>query len=133
MTKKILEHLIEQGYLHVLYALLVEIILLLLISFAGLFTLETILPGLISTRFVIGKIIITVTLLVFFTAFLGNMLDIEFPLAPSRLMRSLFIGGTLWIISISVISLISFPFWSIPLFLLTFGAIRYLAFKEIRN
>ena len=133
MIKNLLEKFQKNGYIHVLYALLVEIILLILLSFAGLFTLETILPGIISSRFVIGKLIIIVTPLLFFTAFLGRVLGISFSTVHSSSLRILIIGGLLWTLGISILSLLAFPIWSIPIFLISFAAIGYLVYKELKN
>ncbi len=128
MMKKFL----ETEYAHILFALLIEGIVLLLLSFAGLFTLETILPGIISTRFIIGKLIIAATLLVFLTAFLGQMLGISFPITPTRPLRFLLIGSLFWAFGIFTISLLSFPLWSIPIYLFSFAAIGYFAYKELK-
>ena len=132
MIKNLFEKFMRDGHAHVLYALLVEVILLILLSFAGLFTLETILPGIISSRFVIGKLIIIAVPLIFFTAFLGRVLGISFSTFHSSSLRILIIGGLLWTIGISIISLFSFPLWSIPVFLVCFGMIVFLILKEIR-
>lgn len=131
MFKNVLDNFREKGYGHILYALLIETILLILFSFAGLFTLETILPGLISGRFIIGKLIIVVTLLFFFTAFLGQYLGISFPMTISSSLRALLIIGGLWALGILTISLLAFPTWSIPLFLISFGLIGYFFWKEL--
>lgn len=133
MLTKLLEKLIKKGYGHILYALLIEAILLILLSFAGLFTLETILPGLISGRFVIGKLIIIATLLLFFMEYLGQKLDISFPLISSRPPKIFSIGIGIWAIGILTLSLLAFPTWSIPIFLLSFGAIVHLTFKEFKK
>lgn len=131
MFKNVLDNFREKGYGHILYALLIETILLMLLSFAGLFTLETILPGLISGRFIIGKLIIVVTLLFFFTAFLGRYLSISFPMTISSSLRALLIIGGLWALGIIMISLLAFPTWSIPLFLISFATIGYIFWKEL--
>lgn len=133
MIKNLLEIFSKKGYAHVLYALLIEGILLILLSFAGLFTLETILPGIISTRFVIGKLIIVATTLLFFTAFLGRILNISFSIATSRLQQGLIIGGLVWILGIAIISLLSFPLWSIPIFLIIFSLIGYFFYEELKG
>lgn len=133
MIKNPLKKFQQSGYTHVLYALLVEAILLMLLSFAGLFTLETILPGIISSRFVIGKLIIIVTPLLFFTAFLGRVLGISFSTIHSSSLRIFVIGGLLWTLGISILSLLAFPIWSIPIFLISFAVIGYLSLKELRN
>ncbi|MFZ1719948.1 MAG: hypothetical protein WAU28_01180 [Candidatus Moraniibacteriota bacterium] len=133
MFKNVLDNFREKGYGHILYALLIETMLLILLSFAGLFTLETILPGLISGRFVIGKLIVVVTLLFFFTAFLGRSLGISLPITISSSLRTLLILMGLWALGILTISLLAFPTWSIPIFLLSFGAIAYLTFKEFKK
>ncbi len=131
MFKNALDNFREKGYGHIFYALLVETILLMLLSFAGLFTLETILPGLISGRFIIGKLIIVVTLLFFFTALLGRYLGISFPMTISSSLRALLIIGGLWALGILTISLLAFPIWSIPLFLISFATIGYIFWKEL--
>lgn len=133
MLKNLFEQFIDTGYGHILYALLIETILLMLLSFAGLFTLETILPGLISGRFVIGKLIIIVSLLIFFTAYLGQKLSISSPMTTYRSFRTLLVIGGLWALGILTISLLSFPHWSIPIFLLSFGAIGYFFFRELTS
>jgi hypothetical protein len=133
MIKNLLEKFMRDGHAHVLYALLVEVILLILLSFAGLFTLETILPGIISSRFVIGKLIIIAVPLIFFTAFLGRVLGISFLTLHSSSLRILIIGGLLWTLGISMLSLLAFPIWSIPIFLISFATIGYLSLKELRN
>lgn len=133
MIENLLEKFKRKGYAHVLYALLIETILLILLSFAGLFTLEMILPGIISNRFVIGKLIIVVTVLLFFTAFLGRMLGISFSTITSQSIRIFMSIGLLWTLGISIISVLSFPLWSIPLFLIGFGAIGYLTWRELKN
>lgn len=133
MLKNLFEQFIDKGYGHILYALLIETILLILLSFAGLFTLETILPGLISGRFVIGKLIIIVTLLFFFTAFLGRSLGISLPITISSSLRTLLILMGLWALGILTISLLAFPTWSIPILLISFGAIGYFFFRELTS
>ncbi len=133
MLKNLFEQFIDKGYGHILYALLIETILLILLSFAGLFTLETILPGLISGRFVIGKLIIIVTLLFFFTAFLGRLLGISLPIPISSSLRTLLILMGLWALGILTISLLAFPTWSIPILLISFGAIGYFFFRELTS
>lgn len=133
MLKNLFEQFIDKGYGHILYALLIETILLILLSFAGLFTLETILPGLISGRFVIGKLIIIVTLLFFFTAFLGRLLGISLPITISSSLRTLLILMGLWALGILTISLLAFPTWSIPILLISFGAIGYFFFRELTS
>ncbi len=125
--------LVEEGYGHILYALLVETVMLMLIAFAGLFTLEMILPGIISGRFVLGGLFIIASLFIFFAAFLGRQLDISFSAMHARMLRALLIIGILWTFSILTLSLLSFPIWSIPIFLLSFGAIVYLTFKEFKK
>lgn len=129
----LIETFFKKGYAHVLYALLIEGILLIFLSFSGLFTLETILPGIISGRFIIGKLIIIATTLLFFAAFLGRMLGISFSLAISRSERGLIIGSLAWILGIAIISLLAFPIWSIPIFLITFSLIGYFSWTELKN
>jgi hypothetical protein len=133
MIKNLFEKFMRDGHAHVLYALLVEVILLILLSFAGLFTLETILPGIISSRFIIGKLIIIAVPLIFFTAFLGRVLGISFSTFHSSSLRILIIGGLLWTLGISILSLLAFPIWSIPIFLISFATIGYLVYKELKN
>lgn len=133
MQTNLLEKFQKNGYAHILYALLVEVILLILLSFAGLFTFETILPGIISSRFVIGKLIIIAAPLIFFTAFLGRVLSISFSTFHSFSLRILVIGGLLWTLGISILSLLAFPIWSIPIFLISFTTIGYLVYKELKN
>lgn len=133
MRKNFLATFIEKGYGHILYALLIETILLLLISFVGLFTMETILPGIISIRFTIGKLIVVSTLLIIFATSLGQHLGISFPLSSSMHSRILLIGGLLWTLGILTLSLLSFPPWSIPLFLLSFGTIGYFFYKILEK
>lgn len=133
MIKNLFEKFMRDGHAHVLYALLVEVILLILLSFAGLFTLETILPGIISSRFIIGKLIIIAVPLIFFTAFLGRVLGISFSTFHSSSLRILIIGGLLWTLGISTLSLLAFPIWSIPIFLISFATIGYLVYKELKN
>ncbi len=131
MIRTFFKYLETTGWLHSVYALLIEAIVLLLLSFAAFFTLETILPGLISGRFVIGEIIIGITLIFFFAAFLGRSLRISFPIVISKSLRATVIIGILWILGILVISLLSFPLWSILLSLIAFAAIGYLFWKEL--
>ena len=133
MMDKFWKKLIGEGYGHVLYALLIEAVMLMLIAFAGLFTLETILPGIISARFVLGGLFIIISLLVFFAAFLGKRLDLSFPAAHAQMLRTPIIIGSLWSLGILILSLLAFPIWSIPIFLLSFGAIAYLTFKELKK
>jgi hypothetical protein len=129
--RKNFEKLRENGFLAIAYALLIEATTLLLLSFAALFTLETILPGLVSGRFVIGKIIIVATLLIFLSASLGRTLGISFPLASSRFLTATLTGIGVWTLAILAISLLSFPLWSIPLFLISFGTIGYFFWREL--
>jgi hypothetical protein len=129
--RKNFEKLRENGFLAIVYALLIEATLLLVLSFAALFTLETILPGLISGRFVIGKLIIIATLLIFLSVSLGRILGISFPLVFSRFFKSILIGIGIWTLGILTISLLSFPLWSIPLFLISFGTIGYFFWREL--
>ncbi len=122
--EKSFQKLKASGYANILYALLVEGIFLLLFAFATLFTLEMILPGIISSRFVLAKFLISIILLLVGTGFFGKLLGLRFPISFSIPKPILFLAF-LWALSLLTLSLLKFPVWSIPIILLAFVGIGY--------
>lgn len=126
--EKSFQKLKESGYGNILYALLIEGMFLLLLAFAGLFTLEMILPGIIASRFVLAKFLIVIIFLLISTGFFGKFLGLRFPISLS-IPKPIRILAFLWAFFLLTLSLLKFPLWSIPIILLAFFGIGYF-FRE---
>lgn len=107
ISQKILTYK-ENGVLTVCYALLLEFLFIGYIIFAGLFTLETLLPTFIITRvnlmfFFWCLLIGSITL-----SFIGHIIDVRFSL-ETRKYRVLLWIASFWALSIFLLSLLHFP------------------------
>jgi len=118
----------EKGYLALIWALLFELLANAFVAFAGLVTLETLLPTFITARLSLAKLLFFLLLGSSLLAWLGTKLHLEYP--RTSLRRSPLVWITcLWGIALFFLSMIKLPLWSIPLFLLVTGAIGIFFFK----
>jgi hypothetical protein len=113
------------GSLSVAYALLAEALLIGFVTFAGLFTIETILPTFISVRLNLTAFLALLLIGSFLLATLGRFLNIDFP-SGLRWRNPFLWIGIVWTIGILAVSLYKFPLFLIPILILTFLGIGYL-------
>jgi hypothetical protein len=113
------------GILSVVYALLAEALLIGYVTFAGLFTIETILPTFISVRLSLTAFLALLFISSFLLAILGRFLDLDFT-SGLRRRNPLLSIGILWMTSILALSLYKFPLFLIPILILAFLGIGFL-------
>lgn len=116
------------GILHVVYALLTEALIIGYLGFAGLFTIETLLPTFVTVRFSLTKFLFILLMLSFVLTALANALDISFE-RKVYTKNPLFWCGLLWTLFILILSLYKFPPLFIPLIILAFFLIGFLFWK----
>ncbi len=120
----------DNGSLAILYALLVETLLIGYIFFAGLFTAETLLPTFVTVHLSLAKFLFALVLLTFITSALGRFLDMHFTWRITKKSPLLWLG-TFWTIGILGLSLYKFPLVTIPFLIGGFLAVGYLFSKII--
>ncbi len=108
----------ETGSLALVWTLLFEVLVVGYIGFAGLYTLEVLLPTFITARLSLTKVFFFLLLGTSILAWLGAKLELDFPKESLWKSPSLWIT-ILWGVGLLLISLIKLPLWSIPIF---FGA-----------
>ncbi|MBP9728292.1 MAG: hypothetical protein KBD27_02850 [Candidatus Moranbacteria bacterium] len=113
------------GILHVGYALLAEALLIGFVFFAGLFTLETLLPTFVTVRLSLTKFFFFLVIGTMLLSLLGHFLQVSFPWNITK-KNFLLWGGILWGIGILTLSLLKFPPLLIGIILLLFLASGYL-------
>ncbi|MEP7162567.1 MAG: hypothetical protein ABI747_02285 [Candidatus Moraniibacteriota bacterium] len=123
-----LDRFAREGYLALAYALLLEILAIGFVVFAGLFTLETLLPTYITARLSLAKLFFLLLLSVFLLIAIGKSAGIRFTEKPKKIGFLLW-GACVWGVGLSALSLYKFPLWSIPLLLILFAAISHLFWK----
>ncbi len=113
------------GALHIVYALAVEALIIGYLYFAGFFTIETLLPTFVTTRFSLAKFLLILTLSTFATALLGRSLNLSFSWNITKKSPLLWLG-IFWAVGILSVSLIKFPPLLIPVFIAGFFLSGYL-------
>ena len=116
-----------------LYSLFGELLVLLFLFLAFLWTAETVLPGFISLRLNLTWYLVLLLLLANGFILFGKHYAIR-PIQSSRFTKSLLALIGLWSILIVSISLYHFPLWSIAAIIGTFLLLSLLAWKHfLRN
>lgn len=118
----------DTGFLTVVHALLTEALLIGLLYALGLITVEALLPTFVTTRFSIALFIGGLILLLLLTSALGHFLALSFP-RTLTLRHPLALLGLLWGVGLLLVSLVKFPFWSIPLIIALFLVSGYHFFQ----
>lgn len=128
LTKQLLptlERSKQSGTLLLIYALSAEALCIGYVFFAGLFTLETLLPTFVTVRLSLSAFFAILVLCTFVVALLGRFLQASFPWTFT--MKSpLVILAILWAIGILALSLIKFPWILIPVLIAGFFLSGYL-------
>lgn len=75
----IIQKIINSSNLLIAYKLLHDLLALLLLTIAGIFVLDGLLPGLASSRISFGKIFLLLLANIYFIIFLGEKLQINYP------------------------------------------------------
>lgn len=115
----------NEGVLHVIYALGVEALVIGFFFFAGLFTLETLLPTFVTVRLSLTKFFFALILASILLSLLGQFLSISLPTRLTKKSPLLWLG-VLWSIGILVVSLMKFPPVLIPFLVIGFLLSGYL-------
>lgn len=117
----------ENGFLLVVYTLLAEALVLGFFGFAGLFTLETLLPSFVTTRLSLTKFLFLLLSFTFALGLLGRYIDLSFhrPTKKSPLIWM----GLVWTLGILAISLYKFPLIIIPVLIAGFFIVGFLFWK----
>lgn len=121
----ILLQLRNRGALHVIYALGVEALIIGFVFFAGLFTLETLLPTFVTVRLSLTKFFFVLILAGIALSLLGQFLLISLPTRLTKKSPLLWLG-VLWSIGILTVSLMKFPLLLIPFLVIGFLLSGYL-------
>lgn len=116
------------GVLTVIYALLLEALFIGYIYFAGFFTLEMLLPTLVTDHLDLTKFFFLLFLFSCMLAFLGHILDLHFDWNMHKKNPLLWIG-LIWCIGILTLSMLDFPPLLIPLLIIAFLTVGYLFWK----
>lgn len=111
-----INHWENSGYLTLVWALLFEMLLFGFLGFAGLYTLEVLLPTFITARISLTKVFFFLLLGISLLAWIGAKLNLEFP-KHSPQKSPLIWMVLIWSIALLLISMIKLPLWSIPIFL----------------
>jgi hypothetical protein len=114
----------------VLYALGTEALCIAYIFLAGLFTLETLLPTFVTTRLSLSAFFAIVLVSTFILALLGRYLGTSFPWTFTW-KSPLILLGILWATGILGLSLLKFPWVTLPLFLVGFLVSGYLFWQVL--
>ncbi|MDD2766481.1 MAG: hypothetical protein PHH40_01790 [Candidatus Moranbacteria bacterium] len=128
ITTVLLEQLLrfkKNGVLAVCYALLLEFLFIGYIGFAGLFTLEMLLPTFVTARLSLTIFFLYLLSGSLLLAFLGSVLDMRFSWNIQKNHPLIWIGS-LWALALFLLSLIHFPLSSIPLIILALFTIGFL-------
>ena len=119
----------EPSFGFLLFVILHDALIWVTIGVAALFSLETILPGIVAPRFNLAYPLIIQILLFFSLAWTVNHFHLQLPRTP-RINRFVAIVGLIWFITILFLSLLGLSLVSkISIFLLVF-VILWLIWKE---
>ncbi len=125
---QLITHYKENGVLVLIYNLLIEFLFIGYFGFLSLLTVETLLPLFITAHISLTKLFIILFLISFFALILGHILEQNFILEKNKKNPFVWIGFFLTF-GILFLSIIRFPFSTIPLILLSFVAIIFLFFR----
>lgn len=128
MDNKFLTFLREDGFWHMVFALLYDTLILSLLAFAGLMTLEALIPGFISVHINLAKIVFGISLLLFAYAGIGYAKNITL---SSRVIPKWFkVILLLWSSLLILNALIKFPLYAIVIIFLLTAVIGKLLYDE---
>ena len=127
MDNKYLTFLKEDGFWVMIHKLLSDTIALLLIAFAGLATVEGLIPGFISVHLNLAKVLIVIALLIFARIIIGHTKKIALPQSTSKWLLG---GLMLWSSLLIVNALIRFPFYAIVIVFILTAIIGKLLYDE---
>lgn len=113
------------GTLRVVYALTVEALFIGYLFFAGLFTIETLLPTFVTVRFSLTKFFFVLIIGTMLLSLLGRSLALSFSWNITKRNPLLWLG-ILWSIGILTVSLMKFPPFLIPILVALFLLSGYL-------
>lgn len=144
MDNKHLSFLHEDGFWLTLHALLYDALVLSLLAFAGLMTIEGLMPGFVSAHLNLAKVLFSIALLFFACISIGQQSAVAKAMMNRRKNISASSGNVskwligfllLWSSLLILNSLIKFPLWAIAsifLFTALIGKLLYKEFFEIK-
>lgn len=117
----------ETGFWLAVYALLQDALGLLLFGFAGLMTLEGLIPGLVSGHLSLAKLLFAITAILFLFILLGQKYFQQLSVAESRPpKRWMILALLLWSCLLTVNALLTFPLSATAVILILTGIIVFL-------
>lgn len=127
MDNKHLSFLKEDGFWILLHKLLSDAITLSLLAFAGLMTIEGLMPGFISLHLNLAKVLIAIALLFFARMMIGHTKNMTLPHSHSKWLTG---GLLLWSSLLVINSLIKFPLYALVIITLFTAIIGKLLYSE---
>ena len=127
MNNKYLSFLKEDGFWIMMHKLLSDTIALLLIAFAGLVTVEGLIPGFVSPHLNLAKVLIAIALLIFLRVIIGHTKNITLSESNSKWLLGVLI---LWSSLLIVNSLFRFPSYAIGIVFIFTAIIGKLLYSE---
>lgn len=128
MDNKYLSFLHEDGFWLMLHALFRDALTLSLVAFAGLMTIEGLMPGFVSGHLNLAKVLVAIALLFFVLIGIGHKKNIS--LGSGNVSKWLFIGLLLWSSLLILNALIKFPLYAIVIIFVFTGIIGKLVYDE---
>lgn len=106
-------------------ALLLELLTVAYFVFLFLFSLEMLLPTFVSSKISLIKFFSFLFLFTLVAVGVGRMLFVQFSFQlPFR--KTLFVLSALWFVAIMLLAFLKFPFWALPVLLVSALTICYL-------
>ena len=131
LKKHALSILREKGLWLMLHALLSDAIVLVLVAFAGLMTLESLMPGFVSAHINLAKILFAIAVLFLAHFAVGHAYHI--PASEKRAPWWLLTILILWSSAIVISSLIKFPLYAIAIIFVFTAIIGKLLYDDFFN
>jgi hypothetical protein len=129
MNKHSIKNLLNQdGFWLMLHALLRDALTLSLLAFAGLMTIEGLIPGFVSGHLNLAKVIFVIALLFFAFTSIGRIKNI--PLQSGIISKGLSISLLLWSSLLILNTLIKFPLYAILIIFVLTALIAKLVYTE---
>lgn len=129
MDNKFLSFLHEDGFWRMLHALLRDTLTLSLFAFAGLMSIEGLMPGFVTGHLNLAKVLFIIALLMFAFIAIGSKRSI--PVSKGNVPKWFIIGLITWSSLMILNSLIKFPFYAIVIIFLFTVSIGKLLYDEL--